>query len=225
MLKTFNNILISVHPHANAESIIAKAVDFAGSHAQVHVVELEGNKLTQIERAANETEAGLIVMENHACRSWYRFTKKLSPSNVVKRTGVPVLMVNDSLAPNEMRTVVVPVYDSVSKPELEMVRSICKRSDSNIHLVTFIEESRQRTYDNASSLLSMFQWMRSSMKCKIDYAVLEKGNKGRAVLDYARKINADMMLVHAEKETRTGWWSKHIFDLIPGNSNMQVLAI
>jgi hypothetical protein len=61
--------------------------------------------------------------------------------------------------------------------------------------------------------------------CKVEYAVLGKGNKARSILKYAEQMNADMILLNAETESRIGWWDRHISDVLPPGSKMQVLAI
>ena len=78
---------------------------------------------------------------------------------------------------------------------------------------------------NASALLQVYQWLKTSIHCPVEYAVLQGHNKAKAILAYAEKINADILLVHPETETKIGWLNKQISDVLPPASKMQVLAI
>jgi hypothetical protein len=59
----------------------------------------------------------------------------------------------------------------------------------------------------------------------VEYAALYGSNKAKAILKYAEKVNADMLLVYPEVETKIGWLNTHISDVLPPASKVQVLAV
>jgi hypothetical protein len=50
-------------------------------------------------------------------------------------------------------------------------------------------------------------------------------NRARAILQYAEKNNADILLVYPKKETQLNWWNGQISDVLPADSKVQVLAV
>ncbi|HET7898016.1 MAG TPA: hypothetical protein VFL47_10110, partial [Flavisolibacter sp.] len=65
----------------------------------------------------------------------------------------------------------------------------------------------------------------TSLRCPVEYAVVHGSNKAKAILQYAEKTGADILLVQPEKETKIGWGDRHISDVLPRGSKMQVLAV
>jgi hypothetical protein len=63
------------------------------------------------------------------------------------------------------------------------------------------------------------------MHCTIECAVLKGYNKARAILDYAKRIDADMLLVNTKSETKIGSFNRHISNVLPAASRMQVLTL
>ena len=59
----------------------------------------------------------------------------------------------------------------------------------------------------------------------MEYAVLYGNNKAKAILNYAKKIQADVLVVHPGSETKIGWPNKNIADMLPAASTMNVLAV
>ena len=178
-----------------------------------------------IEHYAARLDSDLVIIAKKSNHSWFPFLNKIVPSRLVKNTGIPALTVKPGAFNNKIRTILVPVNDYECKPKLEVIASLCNKFNVKIHLVTFLNDGLQPTDDNASSLLNVYQWIKSSHSCQIEYAALRENNKARTLLKYAQEINADMMLLYAEKETRIGWMDKHISDLIPPGSKMQVLSV
>lgn len=178
-----------------------------------------------IERFARKSGSDLLIIGKKSTRTWFPFLNTVVPSRLVKNTGVPVLTVKPGSAQSTIRIVVVPVNNEVSMHKLNIINAICNKFNVKIHLVTFMNENLQPADENASSLLHTYQWLRSSHLCKVEYAVLGKGNKARSILKYAEEMNADMILLNAETESRIGCWDRHISDVLPPGSKMQVMAI
>lgn len=229
------------------EDTVLKLLHVQGTHSR-HMIETKMNLLLEeiqtkhpgtsveyavekgpvedtIEKFAKIWGSDLVIIGKKSNHGWFPFLNTVVPSRLVKKTGIPVLTVKPGSAQSTIRTVVVPVNNEVSKHKLNIISAICNKFNVKIHLVTFMNDDLQPGDENASSLLHTYQWLRSSHLCKVEYAVLGKGNKARSILKYAEQMNADMILLNAETESRIGWWDRHISDVLPPGSKMQVLAI
>jgi hypothetical protein len=102
---------------------------------------------------------------------------------------------------------------------------LCKKTRLNIHLVTFVDEKNTPSEFSASTLLQVYQWLKTKLHCPVEYAVVHGSNKAKAILQYAKKNNADILLVYPKKETQLNWWNRHISDVLPADSKVQILAV
>jgi nucleotide-binding universal stress UspA family protein len=174
---------------------------------------------------AREVRADLIVIGKNSNHTWFPFLNTVISSDLAELTGIAVLTVKPGSLHNKIKTVVVPVTDHLTQNKIEVVTALCKRYKMKVYLVTFINEDHVPEEFSASSLLQVYQWLKNTLHCSVEYAVLHGTNKARSILSYAETINADILLVHPKSETRIGWWNRQISDVLPSQSKVQVLAV
>ena len=178
-----------------------------------------------IEKKAMELQPDLIVIGKTSSHSWFPFLNTVIPGALAYETGAAVLTVKPGAMYNDIKTIVVPVSGSVPRHKLETLSALAVKFKVKVHLVIFLEDRGEPTEEAASSLLKIYQWLQQSLNCLVEYSVLKGNNKTRALLQYAEKISADMVLVDPHSETRAGWLNTHISDLLPADSKMQVLSV
>jgi nucleotide-binding universal stress UspA family protein len=202
-----------------------KSIEECTQNIRVHTWISVNNSVQQaIEKKAIQLGASLIVIAKNSKHSWLPYLNRVLPDKISSNTGIAVLTVKPGSIYNKIRTVIVPVSDKTIKHKIDAISIICKKFRVKIHLVTFANEPGIAD-DNTSSLLHVYQWLKTSIHCPVEYAVLRGHNKAKAILAHAEKINADILLVHPETETKIGWLDKHIVDVLPPASKMQVLAV
>lgn len=178
-----------------------------------------------IEQMAKKLHADLIIIGKNSHHSWFPFLNTLLPDKLVHNTGTAVLTVKPGAVDNDIKTLLVPISTDATRDKMDAISAFCKKFRVKIHLVTFLNKGNMPSDFHASSLLQMYQWLQTSVNCPVEYAVLHGSNKAKAILDYAAKINADVLLVHPETETKIGWPNKHISDVLPAASKVQVLTV
>jgi len=186
----------------------------------------EGSVQKNIKEKAEEVEADLIVIAQTSSHNWLPLLKKVLPMQIGESTGIPILTVKPGALHNKMKTVVVPIADDLPNIKMNALEALNKKGKLNIHLITLVDDSNQPSDFSASALLQVYQWLKLKLHCPVEYSVVHHGNnRAKAILQYAEKNNADILLVHPEKETRIGWGNRHISDVIPPASKVQVLAV
>ncbi len=178
-----------------------------------------------IEKKAVELKPDLIVIGKKSSHSWFPFLNTVTPAALAYETGAAVLTVKPGAMYNDIKTIVVPVSGEVPQQKLETLSALVGKFKVKVHLVIYLTEGRGPAEHDASSLLKMYQWLQQSLNCSVEYSVLKGSNKARALLQYAEKISADMVLVDPASETHTGWLNTHISDWLPADSKMQVLSV
>jgi nucleotide-binding universal stress UspA family protein len=176
-----------------------------------------------IEIKAKQLGADLIIICKKSKHSWFPFLNTVSPNRLVHSTGKTVLTVKPGSIYNKVKTIIVPVSGKTADHKMEIIATICQKFRVKVYLVTFLNGEPSDFY--ASHLLQLYQWIKSNFHCPVEYAALYGSNKAKAILKYAEKVNADMLLVYPEVETKIGWLNTHISDVLPPASKVQVLAV
>ncbi|MGZ8554646.1 MAG: universal stress protein [Chitinophagaceae bacterium] len=175
-----------------------------------------------IEKKAAGLNVDLIVIGKNSHHSWIPFLNTVAPARLAKNTGKAVLTVKPGSIHNNARSIVVPAATDTCDQKMELIAAICRKFRITVHLVTFIDDSPEFS---SSSLLRMYQGLRNNLQCEVDYTVLHGTNKPRAVLDYAEKIGADILLLKPVSETKIGWLNRHISDVLLPESKLEVLTV
>ena len=186
----------------------------------------EGNSVQRIIREmAEETTADVIVIGQTNMHASFFLFKTVWPMKLAAQTAIPVLTVKPGALHRKIKTIVVPISESVPDSKLSLLAVLCKREKPTIHLVAFGNEKSNANDHSASALLQVYQWLKTVLHCRVVHGVVQGSNKAQAILDYAERNNADLLLVQPLQETRIGWRNKQIPDVLPRSSSVQVLAV
>jgi nucleotide-binding universal stress UspA family protein len=190
-------------------------------------VYLEKKRSTEqvITRRARQCAADLIVIGKKNNHSWTSLFRRILPSRIARNAGCAVLTVKQGALNQKIRTLVVPVTDKMAVHKMEAIRAICMHSRIRIHLVSFVNRGQTPEQQTASTLLLVYQRLRASVHCPVEYSVLHGSNKAKSILNYAEKVHADILLVHPQSESRIDWLNRHISDVLPCASRVQVLTV
>jgi hypothetical protein len=176
-----------------------------------------------IQETGKKIMADLVVIGKNSKQTWFPLWSSIQPVKITDETGIPVLSVKPGALHNRIRTVVVPIADEVPRNKMAALEILCKRGNLHVHLITF--NNGQELSGSTSALLKVFKWLKSSMKCYVEYSLLHGYCRAKSILEYAEKVNADILLVNPDSETKIGWLNRQLPDVISNTSKMQVLAI
>lgn len=180
---------------------------------------------SSIKQKAEQINADLIVIGQSSSHNWLPVLKTVLPMRLAATTHIPVLTVKPGALHSKAKTVVVPVADDIPDIKIRALELLCKKTRMNIHLIAFASDRNGLPEVSASALLKAYQWLKSKLHCPVEYAVIPGPNKAKSILQYAERNNADILLVYPKKETQLAWWNRHISDVLPAHSKMQVLAV
>ena len=179
-----------------------------------------------IEKKAIELGVDIIIIGKNSDHSWLPFLKTVHPGELIKNTGIAVLTVTPGATLYKVRKVVIPILGNESiQHKMDMISTLCRKFRLNIHLLTFMSRNHEGTDITVSLFLRSYQYLKLNNPYPVEYAVLCGNNKAKAILKYAEKIRADILLVHPGSETKTGWPNKNISDMLPAASGMNILAV
>jgi len=183
---------------------------------------------TSVERAIKEKAvdiaADLIIIGKNSRHSVLPFLNTVVPSRLSKSTGISVLTVKPGALSSHVKTVVVPISPKHPEKKVAVINGLGNKFHLHIRLLLLVEKDDDpQTLQN--SLLNMCQMLKYRALDTISYEVLYAGNRNWGILRYSRSVEADLLIVNPETETKIGWFNKHISDELPVNSKTQVLAV
>lgn len=202
------------------------AIEDEHPHITVEISMQESPSIqTAIKKKAEDSRADLIVIGQSSAHYWLPLLKTVLPMRLAQSTQIPVLTVKPGALHNKPKTVIVPIAEEIPNIKINALELLCRKTRLNIHLVTFVDGKNVPSEFSASALLQVYQWLKTKLHCPVEYAVMHGSNKAKAILEYAEKNNADILLVYPKKETQLNWWNQHISDVLPADSKVQVLAV
>ena len=177
-----------------------------------------------IAEKAQEIGADLVVIAKNSQHSLLPFLNTVVPSRLAKQTGISVLTVKPGSLSAVLKTVVVPISPKYSEKKVSVINDLRRKYNLNIRLLLLVEKG-----DDPEKLQTSFvhtcRMLKNRSLDTISYEILHAGKKNWDILSYCRKVDADLLIVHPEAETKIGWFNKHISDELPVNSKTQVLAV
>ncbi|MGC4038358.1 MAG: universal stress protein [Chitinophagaceae bacterium] len=176
-------------------------------------------------KKAVQLKADLIIIGKNSNHPWLRFLNTVNPGQIIRETGIPVLTVKQGSFHTKIRKIVVPVSSRSVQDKMQIVAALGKRFRIHVYIVTIMIDSSEPIGFYASTLLDLYKWIKTVVGCPVEYAVLKGRNKARAILKYASGINADVLLLYPDAETKVGWMNTDICDILPSTTNLEVLTV
>jgi nucleotide-binding universal stress UspA family protein len=177
----------------------------------------KGSIFTAIAEFVNEKGASLVVMGTHGIKGMQKFTGSWALKVIVK-SKIPFIVVQDPPVDQERyHNIVFPVdFRNENKEKIKMAIFMGKYFDSKIHMLVAISTDhylKKRTNSNLNFAIKYF------MQNNIDYEIhqIVKGKFAQQTLDFAQKINADLLLIVTTKNIT-------LADYVLGASEQEIIA-
>jgi nucleotide-binding universal stress UspA family protein len=187
-------------------------------------VSYENSVESAIINKAKAIQADLVVIGKNSHHSWLPFLNTVVPVRVAKKTGMAVLTVKPGAINHQIKTVVIPISNKIPERKIATIDALRKKFRIHICLVTFLDNGDDPEI-LPSSLLNAYRYLKTGSMSNVDFEVLKGNNRAKSILNYCKKVNADLLIVNPESETRIGWLNKHISDVLPVQSKTQILAV
>jgi nucleotide-binding universal stress UspA family protein len=200
------------------------AANYASAIQFKTIISEPGKIQKRIEKVAGLFDPDLIVICKR--RSFWPFSNMIFPGRIAKKTNSPVLTIQQGSTGVGIKNIVLPVTHKVPFRKLEMAVSLAKKFNANIHLMTFPDFVPGQ--DNMEkAFIDSYYNIKKNTSLNIRHGALKGQDIARAILTYSESINADIILVNPQSESNvhliTG--NRHISDLLPKDSSIQVLDI
>ena len=159
----------------------------------------KGSIFKAIAEFANEKEASLVVMGTHGMKGMQKLTGSWALKVIVK-SKVPFIVVQDP-PPDQERyhNIVFPIdFRNENKEKIKMAIFMGKYFESKIHLLVATTNDKGLTKKTRINLNFAIKYL---IQNNIEYEIHEipKSNLAQQTIDFAQKINADLILIVTTK--------------------------
>lgn len=172
----------------------------AGSKVETMI--LTGRVSEQINMAAKETGADLIVMGTHGASGFEEFFIGSNAYKVVSSSRCPVITVQSTaVAYTGFKDIVLPIDNSIhSLEKVPYSLELAKQFKANVHLLGLLEEKDEKVLPKVNLKLNQAEdyLKRNGVTCtrKIQY----NANYAKATMNYAYDVKADLIVIMTEQE-------------------------
>ncbi len=162
-----------------------------------HIV--KGSIFSAIAEYANEKEASLVVMGTHGMKGMQKLTGSWALKVIVK-SKIPFIVVQDAPVDQERyHNIVFPVdFRGENKEKMQMAIFMGKYFESKIHMLVSLSTDSSLLKKTNVNLNFAIKFL---IQNNIDYEIHEvpRGDFAQQTLDFAQKINADLLLIMTTK--------------------------
>jgi nucleotide-binding universal stress UspA family protein len=151
-----------------------------------------------------------------------RILSSVSISKLARKSNVPVLAVRSSGLICHFKKIILPLYDDLAIPRIKLATLLARSFKSTVYMVTLRKE------DNAAEkiLSEALEIVQSISTIPVQGIILEGKSLAKSTLDFAKKINADLIMINPLKEFNLpGWWNKLTKNLLSYQSKIPVITI
>ena len=159
----------------------------------------KGSIFTAIADFANDKNASLVVMGTHGMKGMQKLTGSWALKVIVK-SKIPFIVVQEPPVDQERyHNIVFPVdFRNENKEKIKMAIFMGKYFDSKVHILETVATDKillKKTNINLNFAIKYF------MQNNIEYEIhdLPKGDIAQQTIDFAQKINADLILIVTTK--------------------------
>jgi len=153
----------------------------------------------------------------------------LSINRLARRTKSAVLTVNevsDGPALEKVQNIVLPVAANLPMRKIMLASYVARKSNAKIHLIGLTKRHPFSSVNDALYLYKTFQFLRDNTNLDVEYHILPGENIADKTLEYARGINADLIVVNPGKELLlSGFINKVFARFIFSESPIPVMTI
>ncbi|MEP6747016.1 MAG: universal stress protein [Bacteroidota bacterium] len=188
---------------------------FKGLNVQHHIVTLAKKLLPQ-----------MIIIGKHNYHNWFSFLNTIDPDKLGRLTSCPVLTVKMGSLRNRVKSIVFPVKCFVPNRKIDMLITIARKYRARVYLVILVNPVNEQPTPLYTAFIDTYRLLKASLNCPVEHTMVTGNNLAKASLDFAHSINADMILVSPETETRISLLTgKQVNDVIKGDSKLEILSV
>jgi nucleotide-binding universal stress UspA family protein len=191
-------------------------------HGKIEISILEGNPGKILGEYITSFDMDMVVMGLSKFNLAHRIASSVSISRLARLTNVPVLAVRSGGMVCHFKKIILPVNNEVPLARIKLATLMARTFKSTLYLLTLRKE------DNAAEKIinETLEIIQSISTIPVQGIILEGKNLAKTTMDFAKRINADLIMINPLKEFNLpGWWNKLTKKLLSYASGIPVITM
>jgi nucleotide-binding universal stress UspA family protein len=191
-------------------------------NGKIEISILEGNPGQKIAAYIRQFDMDMVVIGLSRFNFFQRILSSVSIGRLAKKTNVPVLAVRSGGLIYHFKKIILPLDNDVSLQRIKLATMLARTFKSTVYMLALRKEN------NAPEKIinEALQLVQSLSTIPVQGIILEGKNLARATMDFAKRINADLIMINPLKEFHLpGWWNKLTRKLLSYSSGIPVITV
>ena len=191
-------------------------------NGKIEISILEGNHASKLVEYIKEFEMDMVVMGLSKYNLLQRLTSSVSINKLARKTNVPVLAVGSTGLEHHFKKIILPLYNEVSIRRIRMAAMLARSFKSTIYMITL----RRGNNIPEKIINQALEIVQSISRIPAKGIILEGDNLAKTTLDFAKRINGDLIMINPMEEFKlSGWWNKLTNKLLSYDSGIPVMTM
>src|SRR5436190_23619096 len=172
---------------------------------KIEISVLEGQPGKELSEYITRYNMDMVVIGLPKFNLLQRIISSVSISRLARKTNVPVLAVRSGGLIYHFKKIILPLHDEVPVRQIKLATALARTFKSTIYMIT-IRKEENMPEKIINEALEMVQ---SISTIPVQGIILEGKNLAKTTLDFAKRINGDLIMINPLKEfDLPGWWNK-----------------
>ena len=188
----------------------------------IEISVLTGNMQKQLLKYIRQYEMDLVVTGLSKFNLVNRITSSVSISRLAKKANVPVLAVRSGGLVCHFKKIVLPVSGEIPIRQIRLAALLGRAFKSTVYFV-----SLRKNADSSNEIIDKtLEVVQSISTIPVQCFLPEGQNLAKSTLEFAKKINADLIMVNPVKDFRLpGLWNRLTNKLLSYGSKIPVVTV
>ena len=177
---------------------------------------------------AKEVNAFLIVIGTHGSSGFEEFWIGSNANRIVAASRLPIITIRAGVDSNkELKTIVMPLDSTkITRQKLPITALLAKYFDAEIHVLGVYTSPQDDVRYRIKNYVAQAEDYLKENEIRYRIVYLNASNITDAVLDYAKKVNANLISIMTEQETTTAnlWLGPYAAQMV-NHSPIPVLSV
>jgi len=177
---------------------------------------------------AKEVDAFLMIIGTHGSSGFEEFWIGSNANRIVSASRLPILTIRAGVDSNkDLKTIVMPLDSTkITRQKLPITALLAKYFDAEIHVLGVYTSPQDDVRYRIKNYVAQTEDYLKENGIRYRIVYLDAGNITYAVLDYAKKVNANLISIMTEQETTTAnlWLGPYAAQMV-NHSPIPVLSV
>lgn len=190
----------------------------------IHIDYYQGKAESFIRKYCVRKHIDIIITARPAIL--HGFKEKLNIKRLARKTGCPVLSIDKKPGMEPLRNIVIPVDENLPIRKLMFTSHLAKKLHSKIHLIALSENKTKECNEDTGYLYRAYQLLRTHTNVAVECHPVTGNNIADTTRNFARRIQADLIVVDSDKESAPPGWLNSLFaGFVSNQSHIPVMTI